>query len=112
MLLDAGATDAEVAAIAGQSQEMVAHYSRQVSQRKLAAAAILKWETAEPGVSKDASSAHTENERLQNVAPVLAKPNTANKTKRAQLVFEEGKSGAGEGNRTLDTQLGKLMFCH
>jgi len=20
--------------------------------------------------------------------------------------------GAGEGNRTLDTQLGKLMFCH
>jgi hypothetical protein len=112
MLLEAGATDAEVAAITGQSREMVAHYSRQVSQRKLAAAAILKWETAEPGVSIDTSSAHTENESLQNVAPILANPNTANKTEREQLVDEKGNSGAGEGNRTLDTQLGKLMFCH
>lgn len=43
-LLEAGATDAEVSAITGQSREMVAHYSRQVNQRKLAAAAILKWE--------------------------------------------------------------------
>jgi integrase len=46
-LLEAGATDAEVCAITGQSREMVAHYSRQVNQRKLAAAAILKWETAD-----------------------------------------------------------------
>jgi integrase len=46
-LLEAGATDAEVSAITGQSREMVAHYSRQVNQRKLAAAAILKWEAAE-----------------------------------------------------------------
>lgn len=46
-LLEAGATDAEVSAITGQSREMVAHYSRQVNQRKLAAAAILKWETAD-----------------------------------------------------------------
>jgi len=42
--LEAGATDAEVSAITGQSREMVTHYSRQVNQRKLAAAAILKWE--------------------------------------------------------------------
>ena len=46
-LLEAGATDAEVSAITGQSREMVAHYSRQVNQRKLAAAAILKWEASE-----------------------------------------------------------------
>ena len=60
MLLEAGATDAEVAAITGQSREMVAHYSRQLSQRKLAAAAILKWEASDP------SAAHTGNEGLQN----------------------------------------------
>jgi integrase len=47
MLLEAGATDAEVAAITGQSREMVEHYSRQVNQRKLAASAILKWEAAD-----------------------------------------------------------------
>ena len=46
MLLEAGCTDAEVAAITGQSREMVAHYARQVNQKKLAAAAILKWENA------------------------------------------------------------------
>jgi integrase len=46
-LLEAGATDAEVSAITGQSREMVTHYSRQVNQRKLAAAAILKWEAAD-----------------------------------------------------------------
>ncbi len=46
-LLEAGATDGEVSAITGQSREMVAHYSRQVNQTKLAAAAILKWENAE-----------------------------------------------------------------
>ena len=47
MLLEAGATDAEVSAITGQSRDMVEHYSRQVNQRRLAAAAILKWETAD-----------------------------------------------------------------
>ena len=46
MLLEASCTDAEVAAITGQTREMVAHYSLMVNQRKLAAAAILKWETA------------------------------------------------------------------
>jgi hypothetical protein len=46
MLLEAGCTDAEVAAITGQTREMVAHYSLQVNQRKLAAKAILKWEAA------------------------------------------------------------------
>ena len=43
-LLEAGCSDAEVAAITGQSRKMVEHYGRQVSQRKLAASAILKWE--------------------------------------------------------------------
>lgn len=44
MLLEAGCTDAEVSAITGQSRDMVEHYARAVNQRKLAAAAILKWE--------------------------------------------------------------------
>ena len=46
MLLEAGATEAEVAAITGQSMQMVEHYAKRVSQEKLAAAAILKWENA------------------------------------------------------------------
>lgn len=45
-LLEAGCTDAEVAAITGQSRDMVEHYARQVNQKRLAAAAILKWEAA------------------------------------------------------------------
>src|SRR5436190_22643315 len=51
---------AEVAAITGQSREMVAHYSRQVNQRQLAAAAILKWEGAE---RRGRTPAETNNER-------------------------------------------------
>lgn len=43
-LLECGCSDAEVAAITGQSREMVEHYAKQVNQGKLAAAAILKWE--------------------------------------------------------------------
>lgn len=43
-LLEAGCTGAEVAAITGQSMQMVEHYARQVNQEKLAAAAVLKWE--------------------------------------------------------------------
>ncbi len=46
LLLEAGCTDAEVAAITGQSRDMVEHYARAVNQRRLAAAAILKWEGA------------------------------------------------------------------
>lgn len=45
-LLEAGCTSAEVAAITGQSMQMVEHYARQVSQQKLAAAAVLKWEAS------------------------------------------------------------------
>lgn len=48
-LLEAGCTDAEVAAITGQSRDMVEHYARKVNQKRLAAAAILKWEAARQG---------------------------------------------------------------
>ena len=41
-LLEAGCSDAEVAAITGQSRQMIEHYAKQVTQ-KLAASAILKW---------------------------------------------------------------------
>lgn len=55
MLLEAGCTDAEVSAITGQSREMVVHYAQAVNQRKLAAAAILKWEALqETGSSLEA----------------------------------------------------------
>jgi integrase len=47
ILLEAGATVPETAAITGQTLQMVAHYSLMVNQRKLATSAILKWETAE-----------------------------------------------------------------
>jgi integrase len=43
-LLEAGCTDAEVAAITGQSRAMVEWYAKQVNQQRLAASAILKWE--------------------------------------------------------------------
>ena len=46
-LLEADCTDAQVAAITGQSREMVEHYARQVNQLRLAASAVLKWEVAE-----------------------------------------------------------------
>lgn len=55
-LLEAGCTDAEVSAITGQSREMVEHYAKQVNQRRLAAAAILKWETAERKRTKRAKN--------------------------------------------------------
>lgn len=48
-LLEAGCTDAETAAITGQSRDMVEHYAKQVNQKRLAATAILKWESAGQG---------------------------------------------------------------
>ena len=46
MLLESGCSDGEVAAITGQSRQMVEHYSLMVNQRRLARSAILKWEAA------------------------------------------------------------------
>jgi hypothetical protein len=46
-LLEAGCSDAETVSITGQSRDMVEHYAKQVNQRRLAAAAILKWEAAD-----------------------------------------------------------------
>ena len=46
MLLEAGCSDAMVSAITGQSRAMVEHYSHEINQQKLAAAAILAWENA------------------------------------------------------------------
>ena len=46
-LFECGCTDAEVASITGQSRQMLEHYSREVNQRKLARAAVLKWQRAD-----------------------------------------------------------------
>jgi integrase len=54
-LLEAGATDAEVSSITGQSRQMVEHYSKQVNQKRLASAAISKWEIAETVRTKNRS---------------------------------------------------------
>lgn len=54
-LLEAGCSDAETAAITGQSRDMVEHYAKQVNQKKLAAAAILKWEAADAARIQNAS---------------------------------------------------------
>jgi hypothetical protein len=81
-LLDAGATDAEVSAITGQTREMVAHYSRQVNQRRLAAAAILKWEAAI--IAKWRPARRRMNEQrtgLHNRSWILAKPRTWRRSK-------------------------------
>ena len=49
MLLESGCTDGEIAAITGQSREMIQHYSIMVNQRRLARSAILRWEGARKG---------------------------------------------------------------
>ena len=43
-LIEASCSPAEVAPITGQTMQMVEHYAKQVNQKKLARAAILKWE--------------------------------------------------------------------
>ena len=43
-LLEAGCTTAEVAPITGQSHDMVEHYAKRVNQKKLARAAMTRWE--------------------------------------------------------------------
>lgn len=53
MILEAGASEAETAAVTGQSLAMVVHYAKQVNQKKLAAAAILKWEKSGTGTEQD-----------------------------------------------------------
>lgn len=48
MLLEAGATQAEVMAITVQPREMVTHYARQLNQRRPAVSDILKQEADVP----------------------------------------------------------------
>jgi hypothetical protein len=48
-LAEAGCTDAEIAAITGQTRQMVEHYTRGVDQKRLTLAAIRKWEARDLG---------------------------------------------------------------
>jgi integrase len=66
-LLEAGCTDAETAAITGQSRDMVEHYAKQVNQKRLAAAAILKWEAADAARTQNAE----EGEFVQPAADLV-----------------------------------------
>lgn len=47
-LLEAGCSAAETAAISGQSLQMVEHYAKRRSQKRLGSAAMLKWERNRP----------------------------------------------------------------
>jgi integrase len=105
MLLEAGATEAEVQAISGQSREMVTHYSRQVNQRRLAAAAILKWEAETP-------TAQSGNDCLQNSNGGFAKPSSKNKTEPELPHENDAENWSGRRESNPRNQLGKLMFCH
>ena len=78
--------------------------SRQVRQRKLAAAAILKWENSEVSGGAGNGACKTPGAKLQTQWREQTEPSEDDD------VFEE--FGAGDGNRTHDTQLGKLMFYH
>ncbi|CAA2139627.1 hypothetical protein HYPP_01542 [Hyphomicrobium sp. ghe19] len=75
MLLEAGCTTAEVASITGQSFEMVEHYAREVSQRRLAVVAIAKWENAERTefVQQDRSSCTTHPGAEQQVSEKIGR---------------------------------------
>jgi integrase/predicted DNA-binding transcriptional regulator AlpA len=44
-LAEAGCTDAEIAAITGQTRQMVEHYTKGVDQKRLAVEAMRKWES-------------------------------------------------------------------
>jgi len=46
-LAEAGCTDAEIAAITGQTRQMVEHYTKGVDQRRLTVEAMRKWESRE-----------------------------------------------------------------
>ncbi|MEM7746625.1 MAG: tyrosine-type recombinase/integrase [Pseudomonadota bacterium] len=61
-LLEVGCTDAEVAAITGQSREMIEHYAKQVNQRRLAKSAIARWEN-ENGTSTEKHFAQIEKRK-------------------------------------------------
>src|SRR5262245_53001825 len=52
-LLEAGCSDAETSSITGQSRRTIEHYAKQVNQRRLNAAAILKWEGADAARASD-----------------------------------------------------------
>ena len=63
-LLEAGCSTAEVAAVTGQSLQMVEHYALDVNKKKLAASAILKWES-------DASENNSRTEFVQPLAKLV-----------------------------------------
>lgn len=69
MLLEAGATEAETAAVTGQSLAMVAHYAKQVNQRHLASAAVLKWEASEPRTERDIGNPDGKPEPENHLSP-------------------------------------------
>ena len=66
-VLEARCTDAETAAITGQSRDMVEHYAKQVNQKRLQLLRIVKWEAADAARTQNAE----EGEFVQPAADLV-----------------------------------------
>ena len=89
-LLEAGCTDAETAAITGQSRDMVEHYAKQVNQRRLAAAAILKWETAD-AARKPTNRTEPEGGGFVQPAPEFVQRGKLKRAKSPKMLVGAGR---------------------
>src|SRR5262245_22172980 len=89
--LEAGCTDAETAAITGQSRDMVEHYAKQVNQKRLAAAAILKWETADAvRAARKEEETKPEGAAFVQPAPEFVRPDPLERAKSWKYWSERG----------------------
>ena len=94
-LLEAGCSDAETAAITGQSRNIVEHYAKQVNQRRLAAAAILKWEAADAARMKPRKGARFVQPRPKFVQPARRQSANDLKTLERAKVIEPSTLSLG-----------------
>ena len=102
-LLEAGCTDAETAAITGQTRDMVEHYAKQVNQRRLAAAAILKWEKADAARAASKKRKGKETGFVQPVSEFV-------QPRDGEAVQPVENNGAPGKIRTPDPQIRSLVL--
>ena len=95
-LLEAGCSDAETAAITGQFRVSWSNYAKQVNQRRLAAAATLKWEAADearvarPKKRRRAGRVQPAQEFVQ--PPPVWRPKQSSINKEVTWLFAEVRS--------------------
>ena len=79
----------EAAALAlytGQSRDMVEHYARQVNQKRLAAAAILKWETADAARTASKKGKGPEGGGFVRPDPEFVQPDRLEKARPSEML--------------------------